>query len=253
MSASMTTPVVTPKSSTKHSKSKIIKLSLSPTLLSKFPSDSIALPTPLASASTDALNVPSPAPTAPDSIIVSTPTATANNLLAPPTNGSKRKGAAAKPNLKRTASQLEAGGPKPRGKPGPKKKARIGENGEVLAGSVAPAAPKLGPKANQGAINACLRALDRTGKPTRKWQKTGFKVRSFTGYAWAAGTYAAQRKISGEFAGDVKSDSSSSGDLKATQDSSVVASNSGPDMQTPIPPARNTSSPLASAIVNPVS
>lgn len=127
-----------------------------------------------------------------------------------------------------------------------------GENGEVLTGSVAPAAPKLGPKANQGAINACLRALDRTGKPTRKWQKIGFKVRSFTGYAWAAGTYAAQRKINGEFAGDVKSDSSSSGDLKATQDSSVVASNSGPDMQTPIPPAHATSSPLAPAVVNPV-
>ncbi|TID26377.1 putative duf1711 domain protein [Venturia nashicola] len=255
MSASSTTlaaATMTPKSSTKPSKSKIIKLRLSPTLLSNFPSDSIVLPIPLASTLTDTADAPSPAPTAPDSIAVSTPTATANNLLAPPTNGSKRKGAAGKPSLKRTASQLEAGAPKPRGKPGPKKRARIGENGEVLTGSVAPAAPKLGPKANQGAINACLRALDRTGKPTRKWQKTGFKVRSFTGYAWAVGTYAAQRKINAEFAGDVKSDSSSSGDLKATQDSSVVASNSGPDMQTPNPPAHTTSSPLAPAVVNPV-
>lgn len=127
-----------------------------------------------------------------------------------------------------------------------------GENGEVLTGSAVPAAPKLGPKANQGAINACLRALDRTGKPTRKWQRTGFKVKSFTGYAWDAGTYAAGRKTHGEFAGDVKSDSSSSGDLKATQDSSVVASNSAPDMQTPIPPAHVTSSPAALDAVNPV-
>jgi hypothetical protein len=126
-----------------------------------------------------------------------------------------------------------------------------GENGEVLTGSVVPAAPKLGPKANQGAINACLRALDRTGKPTRKWQRTGFKVKSFTGYAWSAGTYAAGKKPKEEFAGDVKSESSSSGDLKATQDSSVVASNSGPDMETPIPPAHITSSPAAFVAVDP--
>lgn len=43
---------------------------------------------------------------------------------------------------------------------------------------------KLGPKANQGAINAGLRALDRTGKPCRKWEKTGFRVKSFTGRIW---------------------------------------------------------------------
>jgi hypothetical protein len=45
-------------------------------------------------------------------------------------------------------------------------------------------AAKLGPKANQGAINAGLRALDRSGKPTRKWQKSAFEFRSFTGVAW---------------------------------------------------------------------
>ena len=43
---------------------------------------------------------------------------------------------------------------------------------------------KLGPKANQGAINAGLRALDRTGKRCRKWEKTGFHVKSFTGRIW---------------------------------------------------------------------
>ena len=43
---------------------------------------------------------------------------------------------------------------------------------------------KLGPKANQGAINAGLRALDRTGKQCRKWEKTGFRVKSFTGRVW---------------------------------------------------------------------
>ena len=40
---------------------------------------------------------------------------------------------------------------------------------------------KLGPKANQGAINAGLRALDRSGKPCRKWNKKPFQLKSFTG------------------------------------------------------------------------
>ena len=43
---------------------------------------------------------------------------------------------------------------------------------------------KLGPKANQGAINAGLRALDRTGKPCKKWTKSGFRLKTFTGVTW---------------------------------------------------------------------
>ena len=43
---------------------------------------------------------------------------------------------------------------------------------------------KLGPKANQGAINAGLRALDRSGTPCRKWAKGGFRLKSFTGVMW---------------------------------------------------------------------
>jgi hypothetical protein len=45
-------------------------------------------------------------------------------------------------------------------------------------------AAKLGPKANQGAINAGLRALDRSGKPCRKWAKGGFTLKTFTGVVW---------------------------------------------------------------------
>ncbi|KAG5982199.1 hypothetical protein E4U54_006406 [Claviceps lovelessii] len=45
-------------------------------------------------------------------------------------------------------------------------------------------AAKLGPKANQGAINAGLRALDRSGKPCRKWERGGFRLKSFTGVLW---------------------------------------------------------------------
>ena len=53
-----------------------------------------------------------------------------------------------------------------------------------LAGAPSGPTHKLGPKANQGAINAGLRALDRTGKPCRKWEKTGFRVKTFTGRTW---------------------------------------------------------------------
>ncbi|KAI4171971.1 MAG: hypothetical protein LQ343_003880 [Gyalolechia ehrenbergii] len=82
-------------------------------------------------------------------------------------------------------------GPKPRARPGPKKKSKLddtnGDNGgSAVRGGTGNAAPahKLGPKANQGAINAGLRALDRTGKPCRKWQKNGFRIRTFTGVSW---------------------------------------------------------------------
>ena len=43
---------------------------------------------------------------------------------------------------------------------------------------------RIGPKANTGAINAGLRALDRSGTPCRKWDRQPLKLRSFTGVAW---------------------------------------------------------------------
>ena len=54
---------------------------------------------------------------------------------------------------------------------------------------------KLGPKANQGAINAGLRALDRTGKPCRKWAKQGFRIKSFTGATWQIPSWRAPKKV----------------------------------------------------------
>ena len=53
-----------------------------------------------------------------------------------------------------------------------------GEAGKVSA------AHRLGPKANTGAINAGLRALDRTGAPCRKWERQPLKLKSFTGILW---------------------------------------------------------------------
>jgi hypothetical protein len=152
--------------------------------------------------------------------------------------------------MKRNASQMTIDGvPKPRGKPGPKKKPRPGDvvNGITVLPT---AAPKLGPKAKEGAINAHLRALDRTGKPCRKWQRAGFQLRSFTGVTWGIGTWGATRKQT-DFAGDVKSDSSGSTEMKGIiQDSSVAPSDknsSGPDAGTPLPPVDATSSPASAA------
>ncbi|PNH65940.1 hypothetical protein VD0002_g3253 [Verticillium dahliae] len=118
-----------------------------------------------------------------------TPAATANGTpapgtMAPPVDGSKKKG------TKRSAGAANGLGPdglpKVRGKPGPKKKARL-EDGTIdpnSTGRGGAGAHKLGPKANQGAINAGLRALDRSGKPCRKWSKGGFTMKSFTGVVW---------------------------------------------------------------------
>ncbi|KAJ5109736.1 hypothetical protein N7532_002381 [Penicillium argentinense] len=99
---------------------------------------------------------------------------------ATPGDTPRRKGVPGpKPGNKRANGQTDA--PKQRGRPGPKKKPRLDEGGDL--GKIA-AAHRLGPKANTGAINAGLRALDRTGAPCRKWEKQPLRLRSFTGVAW---------------------------------------------------------------------
>jgi len=76
------------------------------------------------------------------------------------------------------------------GKPG-RKKQKL-DNGTTatfaIPGTSGP--HKLGPKANQGAINAQLRALDRTGKPCKRWTKAGFQLKSFTGFQWTVPSWA---------------------------------------------------------------
>jgi INO80 complex subunit Ies4 len=72
---------------------------------------------------------------------------------------------------------------------------------------------KLGPKANQGAINAGLRALDRTGKPCRKWIKKGLQIKSFTGVIWQLPTWRAPKTIK------IDSDRGTSGDSSLNVDS----------------------------------
>lgn len=110
---------------------------------------------------------------------------------------------------------------------------------------------KLGPKANMGTINANLRALDRSGKPCRKWGKKTFQVRSFTGVVWNVPTWRAPPKSS-VFAEDVKSDTTGSSDSKIKDESSAISDRSGLNGDaTPVPPALNgiasSPTPLAAA------
>ena len=103
------------------------------------------------------------------------------------------------------------------------------------------AAHKLGPKANQGVINEKLRALDRTRKPCRKWQKTGFKVKSFTGRVWEVPTWRTpQMRSFGEAA---ESREGSSNDISKENSSSNIGSDKSPAEEN----LNATSSPIAIA------
>ncbi|KAF1813679.1 DUF1711-domain-containing protein [Eremomyces bilateralis CBS 781.70] len=122
-------------------------------------------------------------------------------------------------------------------------------NGEIYKGPTPTThGPKLGPKANQGAINAGLRALDRTGKPCRKWERKGFSVKSFTGVVWEAPTWRAPKKaVNLDANGEVQSDASSEvkGEGEAQMASVVQSENgtSGSNAETPGMVGGFTSSP----------
>lgn len=96
---------------------------------------------------------------------------------------------------------------------------------------------KLGPKANQGAINAGLRALDRTRKPCRKWEKTGFRVKSFTGRIWEIPSWKAPTpKAFG-------SDAESGQGTPNSQSKENSSSNIGSDKSPAVKPSDLASSP----------
>lgn len=69
---------------------------------------------------------------------------------------------------------------------------------------------KLGPKANQGAINAGLRALDRTGRPCKRWTKSGFNLKTFTGVTWEIPSWRAPKSNTVDESGDASKSSTSS-------------------------------------------
>ncbi|KAF1914302.1 INO80 complex, subunit Ies4 [Ampelomyces quisqualis] len=210
--------------STKPSKSKTVVLKLSPSAL-------LAFPHAVAVAAASPASKPTSSPDTPADL--STPMNGANtpSSLAPPGAAPKRKAPAPK---KRAIAAVDGanGTSKPRSKPGPKtKKQKLGDmindpNSATPFAAPAPA-PKLGPKANAGAINANLRSLDRTGKfKVRKWQKTGFRIRTFTGSVVELPSWKASQRAAA-FSEDVKSDSTGSSDTKAKDESSAVSDKSG--------------------------
>ncbi|KAK5018872.1 INO80 complex, subunit Ies4 [Cryomyces antarcticus] len=282
MSTSNVTSTVSPTNANKPSsqalkKSKRIVLRLRPELLATWLSDtptrkatkseSSASSTPVATPSIQQATESVPADRSSESNATPLPngsngTAENNNLAPPSANPLKRKSLpGSKPGSKRSSSLGVDALPKPRGKPGPKKKPRLDDGtidnstptaNKVPFTGVAPISThKLGPKANQGAINAGLRALDRSMdfRP-RKWVRTGFQVKSFTGVAWSVGSWRAPKSTKPEFSGDVKSDTTDSSETKLNNNaSSAVASdksNGGGDVEMPNAPVILASSPAPS-------
>ncbi|KAF4511902.1 hypothetical protein G6O67_001103 [Ophiocordyceps sinensis] len=175
----------------------------------------------------------------------------APSVMGPPTEGPKKKG------TKRSAVGANGatdGSAKPRGKPGPKKKPRLEDGTIDPAANRAGGGHKLGPKANQGAINAGLRALDRSGKPCRKWAIGGFKVKSFTGVVWEVSRWRAPPKNVPEPVNDESgapsADNSSSKENKPNgpEANSGSNSNSGADVEMRSIHSVNASSPAPMAV-----
>ncbi|KAL8808194.1 MAG: hypothetical protein Q9182_000258 [Xanthomendoza sp. 2 TL-2023] len=209
--------VSTPPTSTRNTKaskaSKIVCLKLSSKALKRFASDTAeeapspapATKQPSNTASTLSTQEPEtkavqvkPESSSPPGV------AAGSDTPQPAGKDSVARTNATKESTPKTGSKRSLGagvdGPKPRARPGPKKKVKNDDaNGDAgvstlkMPSTSAPA-HKLGPKANQGAINAGLRALDRTGKPCRKWEKNGFRLKTFTGIAWELPTWRAPPK-----------------------------------------------------------
>ncbi|KAL5334837.1 INO80 complex, subunit Ies4 [Aspergillus crustosus] len=178
------------------------------------------------------------APSSPDSSVVDPPppassvdnASDAASTPVPGTSavdGGRKNLSGPKTGAKRSLNQTPDSS-KPRGKPGPKKRPRLTH--------------RLGPKANTGAINAGLRALDRTGAPCRKWERKPLQLKSFTGIQWHLPSWRAPRSQKQEENGETKDGALLTGDSdsRANQSASGVASeksNSGDGDLTPAPPS----------------
>ncbi|KAL8675206.1 MAG: hypothetical protein Q9168_000459 [Polycauliona sp. 1 TL-2023] len=248
--------VSTPPTSTRNNKapkgSRIICLKLSSKALRRFAPDTPdQIPSP-ASPPKQALEVAPKVPASereskPDTVPAEAPSSPGNAETPQPAAKDSVGKNAAKESTPKTGSKrgLGAGveGPKPRARPGPKKKIKVddnnGDNGASATKGVPAPVPahKLGPKANQGAINAGLRALDRTGKPCRKWEKNGFRLKTFTGVTWELPTWRAPPKsfASGDSPGKASLPTSNSQSKENNSSSQVGSENSA---STPIPPGK---------------
>ncbi|KAL8769134.1 MAG: hypothetical protein Q9209_004768 [Squamulea sp. 1 TL-2023] len=248
--------VSTAPTSTRNSKSskasKIICLKLSSKALKRFsPDASEQLPspeppaqstpkngsvTPAQEQETKTVQIKPEASSPPDA---ATPSNIPQNIRKESVGKSATKDSTTKTGSKRSLG-VGVDGPKPRARPGPKKKIKVndvnGDNGGSVTKVASTSIPahKLGPKANQGAINAGLRALDRTGKPCRKWEKNGFRLKTFTGVTWELPTWRAPPKslASGDSPGKASLPASNSQSKENNSSSQVGSDNSA---ATPIP------------------
>ncbi|KAI9758715.1 MAG: hypothetical protein M4579_002890 [Chaenotheca gracillima] len=276
------------KTSLKLSKpTKLITLNLSPTSLARFATENAlrkgASSRSKSSTSTTSSPNPNPPAVAEDSQVEApsesnstpVPGATPDPSAATAAEQAKRKGVPGpKPGQKRGLTSTSDANPKVRGKPGPKKKARLddgtidhsesgnqpktnGAGAGAAAAAALPAGHKLGPKANQGAINAGLRALDRSGRACRKWEKKGFQIKSFTGVFWGMPTWRAPKSTTVETSSDASAGAGASpaadDDSKENKGSSAIESeksNSGGDGDGTIVETIDASSP-AVAVATP--
>ncbi|KKY22818.1 hypothetical protein UCRPC4_g03144 [Phaeomoniella chlamydospora] len=200
----MSTPNSKNDKKAKTSAKKIVILKLAPDVLAKYPSSSKSQETAQSkikpdpdsmSTSGSGNNGENSANGTPADNVSESPSTPAPSDLA---NGdSKKKGpSSSKSGVKRS---LGEGTPRPRGRPGPKKKPRLDDGTDEnvrtsFGGAVPLVTNKLGPRGNQGAINARLRALDRSRKPCRKWEKKPFVLKSFTGVMWEVPSWKAPRQ-----------------------------------------------------------
>ncbi|EXJ70687.1 uncharacterized protein A1O5_05677 [Cladophialophora psammophila CBS 110553] len=251
MSSSSTTgrsPSASAKADKNKKQVKIVILKLSPKILRRFedpPAHSEEQATPSSASSppaaveeTSTLKVPEVNDNASEA--ASTPAPTPGDAADTSNgDGSKKRKGGSLAGIKRSLGQMfdVNGLPKPRGKPGPKKKPRLEDGtidhgaakGSTMAGIAA--GHKLGPKANQGAINAGLRALDRSGKPCRKWSKKPFILKSFTGVVWELDSWRGTERpqvLNSEESSDTKEISQqSSSDIKLNESDVAMESNAG--------------------------
>ena len=246
----------------KNKSSKTIVLKLQSSHLSRWPHDKPA-PKPPSSKSSSSNSTPAVVPKE-DTTPVDVKTENNNGspakdsaALQIPTDTKKKAPAAARSGTKRSSSALNDGQSKPRAKPGPKRR-KLYVTLRLIVGKLLKAAltliyrdgtlggdeasrpwttpaplagHKLGPKANQGAINAGLRALDRSGKPCRKWSKKGFTVKSFTGIAWSLPSWGAPSRQKDDSAdhGENETPTSNSENQPAHSSSNVGSDTSRPN------------------------
>jgi INO80 complex subunit Ies4 len=136
-------------------------------------------------------------------------------------------------------------------------------NGKTGAGGPTNGSHKLGPKANQGAINAGLRALDRSGKPCRKWERKAIQLKSFTGVVWELPSWRAPKprllneespesKEVSQLAGSKANDSSTAMDSEksnAGENGMRPMMETTPAASSPAPAPAPAPSPLAPTVV----